>query len=74
MINGFFVTDAHCHIYPEKIAERAIHGTDTFYGEHSVGTGTVGNLIETGGRAGIDRFVVIDAVNDCFFIQVRRAI
>ena len=36
MINGFFVTDAHCHIYPEKIAERAIHGTDTFYGEHSV--------------------------------------
>ena len=58
MINGFFVTDAHCHIYPEKIAERAIHGTDTFYSEHSVGTGTVGNLIETGGRAGIDRFVV----------------
>lgn len=59
MINGkYFATDAHCHIYPEKIADRAIHGTDTFYGEHSVGKGTVGDLLERGVNAGIDRFLV----------------
>ena len=40
--NKYFVTDAHCHIYPEKIASRAVAGTDNFYHEHSVGSGTVG--------------------------------
>ena len=34
--NKYFVTDAHCHIYPEKIASRAVAGTDNFYHEHSV--------------------------------------
>ncbi len=58
MINGFKITDAHCHIYPEKIASRAVAGTDNFYGEHSVGTGTVEDLIKCGTAAGIDRFVV----------------
>ncbi len=59
MIDGkYFVTDAHCHIYPEKIAERAVHGTDTFYGGHSVCSGTVPDLLKRGAEAGIDRFVV----------------
>ena len=28
MINGNYVIDAHCHIYPEKIAARAVAGTE----------------------------------------------
>ena len=58
MVNGIYTIDAHCHIYPEKIAVKAVNGTDNFYGEKSVGTGTVSNLIELGEAAGIDRFVV----------------
>lgn len=59
MINGkYFATDAHCHIYPEKIASRAVNGTDSFYDEHSVGTGTAEDLIKKGEEAGIDRFIV----------------
>ena len=58
MINNIFTIDSHCHIYPEKIAERAVNGTDTFYGEHSVGTGTVSNLLNLGKEAGIDHFIV----------------
>lgn len=59
MIDGkYFVTDAHCHIYPEKIAARAVNGTDTFYSEHSVGRGTVADMIAKGEQAGIDRFLV----------------
>ncbi len=54
----FYVIDAHCHIYPEKIAAAAVHGTDTFYGEHSLHLGTVSDLIEQGSAAGVDRFVV----------------
>ncbi len=50
--------DAHCHIYPEKIARRAVDATNSFYGLHSFGEGTVGHLIAEGDRVGIDRFVV----------------
>ncbi len=58
MINDIFVIDSHCHIYPEKIAEKAVAGTDNFYGENSVGTGTVNNLLALGKEAGIDHFIV----------------
>lgn len=58
MVNGIYTIDAHCHIYPEKIAAKAVAGTDNFYGENSVGKGTVEDLIERGDRAGIDCFIV----------------
>ena len=58
MINGIEIIDAHCHIYPEKIAAKAVNGTDNFYGEHSVGTGTVEDLISREEKAGVDRFIV----------------
>lgn len=58
MKNGFEIIDAHCHIYPEKIAEKAVHGTDNFYGVVSFCKGTVADLKERGEGAGIDRFVV----------------
>ena len=58
MINGIYAIDAHCHIYPEKIASRAVAGTDGFYGLNSVYEGTVSNLLEKGTSAGIDHFIV----------------
>ena len=58
MISDIFVIDSHCHIYPEKIAQKAVAGTDNFYGENSVGTGTVSNLLTLGKEAGVDHFIV----------------
>ena len=58
MVNGYYVIDAHCHIYPQKIAEKAVGGTDRFYGVTSVNKGTIPDLLEKGDKAGIDRFVV----------------
>lgn len=58
MKNGFYIIDAHCHIYPEKIAQKAVAGTDAFYGTTAAGTGTVSDLVDMGERAGVDRFVV----------------
>lgn len=58
MIGKYFVTDAHCHIYPEKIAARAIAGTDGFYHEHSVCAGTADGLLKAENSEGVDRFIV----------------
>jgi len=58
MIEGIFTIDSHCHIYPEKIASKAVAGTDRFYDTQSVGAGTVEDLINRGGKAGIDHFIV----------------
>ena len=56
--NKYYVIDAHCHIYPEKIASRAVAGTDNFYHEHSYGKGTVADLTIVGDIAGIDHYIV----------------
>lgn len=59
MVNGTFVIDAHCHIYPEKIAVRAVAGTDAFYGTKArCSQGTVSELLEVGTKAGTDHFIV----------------
>lgn len=59
MINDkYYAIDAHCHIYPSKIASLAIHHTDEFYSEHSSGTGVVEHLIKTEADSGIDKFIV----------------
>ena len=58
MRNGFHIIDSHCHIYPEKIAAKAILGTDNFYGVHSSEHGMGCELIEKSGEYGVDRFVV----------------
>ena len=58
MVKGFYAIDAHCHIYPEKIAQKAVAGTDAFYSTTAAGTGVVSDLMEMGKKAGIDHFVV----------------
>lgn len=59
MVNEkFFVIDAHCHVYPEQIAEKAAKATGDFYGEAPFGRGTISDLIENGNKAGIDKFIV----------------
>ncbi len=58
MINNIYTIDAHCHIYPQKIASKAVAGTDNFYGGKSVCLGTTSDLIKRGRDAGIDHFIV----------------
>ena len=52
------IIDAHAHIFPEKIATRAVKGISDFYDLPMRNDGTVDNLIERGTRAGVDRFIV----------------
>ena len=52
------IIDAHCHIYPEKIASKAVGATDTFYGVESHGKGTVKHLMERCRVEGVDHAIV----------------
>ncbi len=52
------IIDAHCHIYPDKIAVRATAGTEDFYGLHAFSDGSVSSLVASGKDAGITHFVV----------------
>jgi len=58
MVNGIYTIDAHCHIYPEKIVDKAVAGTDRFYGVESHCRGTVSDLLKVGTDAGVDHFIV----------------
>ena len=58
---NYRVFDAHCHIYPESIAQKAVEGIDRFYGHlpfFNPYDGTMGTLLRTGREAGISHFLV----------------
>lgn len=81
----YFVIDAHCHIYPEKIAKKAAGAICTFYEAPNVrphGDGTVDMLIQNGTAAGIDKFIVqsvattphqVGSINDFIFKTVKNS-
>lgn len=53
------IIDAHAHIYPSKIAEKATEAIGSFYDiKMEMPAGTAETLIEEGSRAGITKFVV----------------
>ena len=59
MINGkYYAIDAHCHIYPEKIAKLAISHTDNFYSVESFNKGTLDDLLTSSEKAGIDKCII----------------
>lgn len=57
-MNPYKIIDAHCHIYPDAIAERASHSTGEFYKMPSRLDGKIATLLARGGAAGIGHFVV----------------
>ena len=58
MKNGFQIIDTHCHIYPEKIAAKAVAGTDTFYDTVAKCDGTARSLRRINEEIGIDHTLV----------------
>lgn len=80
--NQYTVIDAHCHIYPEKIAKPAVKSTGRFYDMTALGDGTVNSLIKIGDSVGIDRFVVqsvattphqVKSINEFIAAEVSKA-
>lgn len=52
------IIDFHAHIYPEKIAEKAVENVGKFYTMKMLGDGTADTLIQNGKNVGVERFVV----------------
>lgn len=52
------IIDAHCHIYPDKIAEKASKSTGKFYDIDMLYDGKVSTLLKVGTEAGIDHYIV----------------
>jgi predicted TIM-barrel fold metal-dependent hydrolase len=52
------IIDAHAHIFPEKIAERAVGSIGEFYGITMACTGTCEDLIEHGKAINVVKYVV----------------
>ena len=59
IISDMKIVDAHCHIYPLKIAEKASRSIADFYALDATSQGgSSEELLKTGKKAGVDSFVV----------------
>ena len=52
------IADAHAHIYPERIAEKASNAVGDFYGIPLHQVGTAGALLREGKKIGAERYLV----------------
>jgi predicted TIM-barrel fold metal-dependent hydrolase len=52
------IVDAHCHIYPDAIASKAVENVGKFYNIAMTGVGTVENLLAQQKAAGVSRSIV----------------
>ncbi|MCR4726519.1 MAG: amidohydrolase [Clostridia bacterium] len=75
------IIDAHCHIYPEKIAAKAVAAIGRFYGKEMEEDGTPDSLVKEGESIGVEKYVVhstattvhqVRAINDYIFSEMQR--
>ena len=52
------VINSHCHVYPSKIAAKAVMGIRDFYDLHMSLNGTVDDLIEDGNKVGVVHYLI----------------
>ncbi len=52
------IIDAHAHVFPDKIAEKASHGIQVFYDLDVVNNGTLDRLLKMEDEAGVDKAII----------------
>lgn len=52
------IIDAHVHIFPEKIAEKAAESIGNYYGISMYANGTVEELVSNGDKINVDKYIV----------------
>ena len=74
------IIDAHCHIYPQKIAAKAVAAIGRFYGKDMEEDGTGESLVREGKAIGVEKFVVhstattvhqVRAINDYIYSETQ---
>lgn len=61
------IIDAHAHVWPDKVAHRALSGNET--GFDHVGDGTLSGLRATMAAAGVDRSIVLGVANNAGAVE-----
>lgn len=76
------IVDSHCHIYPDKIAARAVKGIGDFYGLDMHSGGTVSDMLKVEREAGVTHCIVfsvatkvaqVDSINEFIAAEVARS-
>ncbi len=57
-VKTYKIIDSHCHVYPDKIAEKASASTGDFYKMPSRLDGKISTLLARGKAAGISHFII----------------
>lgn len=57
-LNQMKIVDVHCHIFPPKIAERAVEAIGQYYGAPMSGKGTVEDLLIEGKKVNLYKYIV----------------
>jgi predicted TIM-barrel fold metal-dependent hydrolase len=52
------IIDIHCHIFPEKVAERAVESIGNYYNVSMYGKGTVPDLLSEGKKINVSKYVI----------------
>ncbi len=76
------IVDCHCHIYPDKIATKAVDGIGSFYDIAMEGGGTVADMLEVEKRAGVTHCIVfsvattvkqVQSINNFIALEVEKS-
>lgn len=59
-MNKYFgkIIDTHAHVYPDKIAQKAVRAIGDFYNIHMAKGGNVDGLLASGAKIGVSRYVI----------------
>ena len=52
------IVDCHCHVYPDKIAEKAVESIGGFYDLPMFYDGKTSTLVEQGSAVGIKQYII----------------
>ena len=81
MKKKYRIIDAHTHIFPEKIASKAVSAIGDFYGLDMQRDGMSLDLIKSGDKIGVEKFLVcstatrpeqVQSINDFIFEQCKK--
>lgn len=74
------IIDVHAHIFPEKVAARAVESIGNYYGLPMYGKGTASDLLKSGSKINVCKYVVhstatrmeqVKSIND--FIEAKQS-
>ena len=76
------IVDSHCHIYPDKIAERAVKSIGDFYDIPMSNGGTLADMVKAEHEAGVTHCIVfsvatkvaqVESINNFIAFEVEKS-